>query len=401
MCYKVVKKGCEWMFNESIETLERLGAEITTREIKQQPELWQETLSVFTQKQSEIMKFLKTIQEKHDAIRVIFTGAGTSQYVGDSLVAYLKQVNDERVWDFRSVGTTDIVSNPLSYYQKDIPTLLVSFARSGNSPESVAAVELAKSLVDELYQLTITCAPDGKLAQNAKGDERNLVLLQPERSNDAGFAMTGSYSCMFLTALLVFDPTDLDQKTQWVQKSIELGQSVIERETEIQAIVDEPFDRVIYLGSGGFAGVARESQLKILELTAGKIATSFDSALGFRHGPKSFVNESSIAFIFVSNDAYTRKYDHDIINELANDKIARKVVAIQVEQDDQVSSEVFSFNADAKDLPDAYLTLPYVVFGQTVSLLASIKVDNRPDTPSPTGTVNRVVKGVTIYPFEG
>ena len=36
---------------------------------------------------------------------------------------------------------------------------------------------------------------------------------------------------------------------------------------------------------------------------------------------------------------------------------------------------------------------------QTVALLTSVKVGNTPDTPSPTGTVNRVVKGVTIHPF--
>ncbi|MBK0347750.1 SIS domain-containing protein [Aerococcaceae bacterium zg-ZJ1578] len=387
------------MFKESVEKLEQLGAEITTREIRQQPELWSETLQTYKERESEIQQFLAAIISEHQRIRVIFTGAGTSQYVGDSITPYLKQVNDERVWDFRSVGTTDLVSNPRAYFQADIPTLLVSFARSGNSPESVAAVELAKTIVDELYQLTITCAPDGALAQNAQGDERNLVLLQPERSNDAGFAMTGSYSCMLLTALLTFDPSDLNAKSTWTRLAIDMGQNVINREEEIAAHLSGDFDRVIYLGSGGFAGLARETQLKILELTAGKIATAFDSSLGFRHGPKSFVNETSLAFVYVSNDEYTRAYDLDMLNELASDQIAQKVVAIRVEDNDSLKSESFDFTSDYKGVPDAYLTLPYVVFGQTVSLLAAIKVGNTPDTPSATGTVNRVVKGVIIHPF--
>ncbi|MBF6626593.1 SIS domain-containing protein [Aerococcaceae bacterium zg-BR9] len=387
------------MFKESVEKLEQLGAEITTREIRQQPELWSETLETFKERSEEISQFLDNIKAAHERVRVIFTGAGTSQYVGDSITPYLKQVNDERVWDFRSVGTTDIVSNPRAYFQAEIPTLLVSFARSGNSPESVATVELAKQIVDELYQLTITCAPDGALAQNAQGDERNLVLLQPERSNDAGFAMTGSYSCMLLTALLTFDSSDFHDKIVWTLMAIDMGRDVLNREEEIAAYLSGDFNRVIYLGSGGFAGLARETQLKILELTAGKIATAFDSSLGFRHGPKSFVDEKSLAFVFVSNDDYTRAYDLDMLNELAGDQIAQKVVAIRVLNHDKLKSESFDFIEDYLEVPDAYLTLPYVVFGQTVSLLASIKVGNTPDTPSATGTVNRVVKGVTIHPF--
>ncbi|MBS4455392.1 SIS domain-containing protein [Tuanshanicoccus lijuaniae] len=387
------------MFKESVEKLEQLGAEITTREIRQQPELWSETLETFKERSEEISQFLDNIKAAHERVRVIFTGAGTSQYVGDSITPYLKQVNDERVWDFRSVGTTDIVSNPRAYFQAEIPTLLVSFARSGNSPESVATVELAKQIVDELYQLTITCAPDGALAQNAQGDERNLVLLQPERSNDAGFAMTGSYSCMLLTALLTFDSSDFHDKNVWTLMAIDMGRDVLNREEEIAAHLSGDFNRVIYLGSGGFAGLARETQLKILELTAGKIATAFDSSLGFRHGPKSFVDEKSLAFVYVSNDDYTRAYDLDMLNELAGDQIAQKVVAIRVLNHDKLKSESFDFIEDYLEVPDAYLTLPYVVFGQTVSLLASIKVGNTPDTPSATGTVNRVVKGVTIHPF--
>ncbi|ERI05825.1 hypothetical protein HMPREF9069_00562 [Atopobium sp. oral taxon 810 str. F0209] len=51
-------------------------------------------------------------------------------------------------------------------------------------------------------------------------------------------------------------------------------------------------------------------------------------------------------------------------------------------------------------MPELYLGLPYILFAQTVALNTSIKVGNTPDTPSPTGTVNRVVKGVSIHPFE-
>lgn len=385
------------MFKASQEELEQLTAAITTREIKQQPELWQEALAYYEAHRQSIREFLDEVVGK-ERVRVIFTGAGTSAYVGDTIYPYLKAVGDEDRYEFLAVPTTSLVSNPYAYFKADKKTILVSFARSGNSPESVASVDLGKQLVNDFYQITITCAPDGKLAQQAHGDRKNLLLMMPERSNDQGFAMTGSYTCMTLTALLIFDPAKEEEKAEYVKAIVEMGQEVVAREDELQAITHPAYDRVIYLGSGAFEGLAREVQLKILELTAGQIATAFDSSMGFRHGPKSFVNAHSLAFIFVSNNPYTRQYDLDIYKELAGDQIAEKVLAIGAEPLD-IAGEKFAFAADKGHLPDAYLALPFAMFGQTIALLTSIKVGNKPDTPSPSGTVNRVVKGVTIHPY--
>jgi tagatose-6-phosphate ketose/aldose isomerase len=192
----------------------------------------------------------------------------------------------------------------------------------------------------------------------------------------------------------------MEEKGSIVKTIRQMGESVIQREESIQEIIDLHFDRIIYLGSGSLEGLAREAQLKILELTAGKIVTAYDSPLGFRHGPKSFVNEKSLVFVFVSNHPYTRKYDLDILKEIQQDNIASYICAIGVDGEINYDGNTFSFGSDAGFIPDAYLALPFVMIGQTVSLLASIKVGNTPDTPSPTGTVNRVVKGVTIYEYQ-
>ncbi len=388
------------LFTLSKEKLIPLGASITTAEIKQQPELWGETLALYKEKRQQIEAFLKNLTEKHEHVRVIFTGAGTSAYVGDTVTPYLKEKVDEKQWGLMSVPTTAIVSNPYQFLKADIPTLLISFARSGNSPESITTVELAEQVVTDLYQITITCSKDGKLAQRAKGDENNLLLLMPERSNDQGFAMTGSYTCMALTALLIFDSLSVEEKLNIVETIQCMGKSVISREADIEKMITSDFERIIYLGSGGFEGLAREAQLKILELTAGKIATSFDSSLGFRHGPKSFVNEKAVVFVFVSNQQYTRQYDLDMLNELRQDNIASYICAITVDGDTNYAGDTFLFGSDARAVPDAYLSLPYVMVGQTLALFASIKVGNTPDTPSPSGTVNRVVKGVTIHEYK-
>lgn len=387
------------MFSKTNKELEQLGAKITTREIEQQPELWQQTWSIYQEKKSEIDEFLATINQKWGKVRVIFTGAGTSAYVGNTITPYLQKHGDRSKYNFEAIDTTKIVSTPEDYLEKSTPTILVSFARSGNSPESVATVELAKKMVTNLYQVAITCAPEGKLAQDLKGDTTGLVLLMPEKSLDQGFAMTGSFSCMSLAALLVFDTLADHEKKEIIDQIAEMGQSVINREAEIQSLVDTDFNRIVYIGSGCLGGLAEETRLKILELTAGEVAALFDTSMGLRHGPKSFLNSNTIVFDYISNNSYTRQYDLDILNEIKDDQIVPLVMAVGQEKEGQnYSGASFTFS-EKKLLPDAYLALPDVMFGQTVALLTSIKVNNKPDTPSPTGTVNRVVKGVTIHEF--
>ena len=379
--------------------LQHLGAIITAKEVEQQPILWKETFDNYIKKKTEITDFLEMISEKHGRVRVIFTGAGTSAYVGDTILPYLKRKINEKIWDLQSIPTTHIVSNPYEYFKKDLPTLLVSFARSGNSPESIATVDLGKQIVKDFYQITITCAPDGKLAQATDDDHSNLLFLMPSGSNDKGFAMTGSYTCMTLAALLVFDETSDGEKENFVENVIAMGENVIEREEEIGEIVNLDFNRVVYLGSGSLAGLTREASLKLLELTAGKTATLFDSSMGFRHGPKSFVDNKSLIFVFISNNGHTRKYDLDILNEVYADKITEYVWSLTTFEEESVAGNKFAFAGVGKDVPDAYLALPYVMFAQTIAMMAAVKIKNKPDTPSASGTVNRVVKGVTIHQY--
>lgn len=387
------------MLNYTKEDLIKLGAEITTREIYQQPDVWEDAFQTYTEKREEIAAFLQGIAEKHDYIKVILTGAGTSAYVGDTLVPYFKEVYDERKWNFNAIATTDIVANPQIYLKKDVATVLVSFARSGNSPESVATVDLAKSLVDDLYQVTITCAVEGELALQAQGDDRNLLLLQPAPSNDAGFAMTSSFTSMMLTALLVFDPTEFAVKAERFEVLVRLARKVLDNVADVKELVDLDFNRVIYLGAGPFFGLSHEAQLKILELTAGQVATMYESPVGFRHGPKSLINDQTIVLIFGSTRDYTRQYDLDLVREVAGDKIARRVVLLSDQAFDLENVKEVVLGCGGV-LTDIYRVFPYIVYGQLFALLTSLKVKNKPDTPSPTGTVNRVVQGVIIHEFK-
>jgi len=386
------------MFEMTTDQLNEIGGFNTTTEIKQQPELWLDTLNIYKENLETIESFLADARAMGEGrLSVVFTGAGTSDYVGDTCAPYLRHAGDTKLYDFKPIATTDIVSAPRDFLNPDEPTVVVSFARSGNSPESLAAVQVAKTFVKNVKFINITCAPEGKLAVESEGDADQLTLLIP-RANDKGFAMTGSYSCMTLLSTLIFDTASLEQKTAWVEAAAKLGEDVVARESEIAEFLSGDFNRVTYLGSGSFVGLAQEAQLKILELAHGLVATSWDSCMGYRHGPKSFVDDKTIVFVYMNNDEYTRQYDLDILNEINGDQIAAKTIAIQ--QDGAIKFDGTSFTLAGEALPEGYLALPFVMVAQVISLLNSVRVGNTPDTPSPSGTVNRVVKGVTIHPFE-
>jgi len=389
------------LFNMEQELLMTAKGYITASEILQQPTLWQETVDIMEHNKAQIQDFLGTALREQN-LRIIITGAGTSAYVGDTVAPYLRRSLGLRV---DSVATTDLVANPKDYFEKDTPTILISCARSGNSPESVATYNLAEQFVDELYQIVITCNKEGDLAKNTGGNAKNLLVLMPELSNDKGFAMTGSFSCMVLTLLVLFDLKNFTQNKVVIQELVDCGKRILVDEAgAMQKLVDYGCKRIAFLGSAVLKGLAEEAALKSLELSSGKVVTFSESVLGFRHGPKCIVDDHTIVFVFLSNQPYTRQYDIDIVKELYREKGNYKVVAISYGPDTtlaEMADYVFIVNKQGgTNREDAYAAMDYILYAQMYALLNSLKMGITPDNPRPDGTVNRVVQGVNIYSYK-
>jgi len=387
------------MFNLTQHELEEKKAISTASEIHQQPVVWQEMIDSLLENKDATEGFIKAIYEKHNAVRVIFTGAGTSAFAGDTLVPELRRQSQGNV-QFESIATTDLVSNPTEFLYKETPTILVSFARSGNSPESVAAISLGEDIVDDFYQVNITCNKEGKLVENSKGNQKSLTILTPEKAHDQSMAMTSSFSSMIIAAYFVFSPKTFteDSMTHVISNANHLVETVGD---ELDAIVKIDFERIIYLGSGLLAQLSHEAALKMLELTAGQVVAVHESSLGFRHGPKSILNDKSAVVLFMSQDPYTRKYDMDILREISADESELNVIVLADKVNDEMKELAdWAIAVNTEDKPfenDFELALLYVVFAQVLAMKKSIQLGITPDNPSPTGRINRVVKGVTIY----
>jgi D-galactosamine 6-phosphate deaminase/isomerase len=370
-------------------TADGLASLTTYREIVQQPAVWREAADTLAARADEVAAFLEPLFALPD-LRIVLTGAGTSAFAGEVLAPALARTLRRRV---DAVATTDIVSNPREMFAEDVATLLVSFARSGDSPESVAATQLAMTCLTSVHQLVITCNPDGRLAREHSGSTSSLVLLMPSATNDRGFAMTSSFTSMLLTAWLALAP---DQDPQLAERLAAAAEQVLGRPDELARLTGRPYDRIVYLGSGSLGGLARESALKLLELTAGKVISYYDTPLGFRHGPKAVLKDGTLAVVYLSNDAYTRRYDEDIVEELRAAIGAENVLAVSAQSDDAESWQIDG----VADVDDAVLTLPFVVIAQLLALRFSVALGRAPDNPFPDGEVNRVVQGVTIHPLQ-
>lgn len=391
---KVISK----LLGLEISRLEDCSGLNTAKEIIQQPDTWRESVKNLIKNKIEIKSFIDSFLSKKE-FRIILTGAGTSAFAGEVCEPYLTSLLNKRV---EAIATTDLVASPKSYFIKDIPTLLVSFARSGNSPESVHAVNLASQLVDDLYQIVITCNENGKLAKNTVNDEKSLLLLMPPQTNDLGFAMTSSFTTMVLNAMAVFNINNIENFSSDVDKLSNSVNDFIENNIEkVTSLANEDFERIVYLGSSTSKGIARESALKVLELTAGKVNASYDTPLGFRHGPKSVVDDETVSVIYISNDEYTRQYDLDLAKEMLAHKKNDKVVIVGDNiEEDILNKADYVFNVENINYTvenEVLLPLQQIIFGQMLSFLKSVNLGITPDNPCPTGEVNRVVQGVILH----
>ncbi len=385
------------IFNMSKEELLNKKAFDTASEINQQPDTFLKTFRQIEREKDSLKEFISSVTEKED-FRIILTGAGTSEFVGNTLELIL---NNKYGGNVRSIATTDIVTSYKYYIEKNIPTLIVSFARSGNSPESVGTVELSTRVNPNIKHLYITSNSEGALAKDALNNKNAYALVLTEETHDKSFAMTSSFTNMCLACLLAFNLDYLEYSVDMASKIIRPLKQLLDMEyTQIKKIVEDfDFERIVYLGANAFKGVAQESALKMLELTAGNVVTMFDTPLGFRHGPKSIINPKTLIVVYLSDDDYARKYELDLINEMSSQREGNKIFCVSSHRSLEIEKLVdyyYSFDNETK-LDYIFLAVEYVHVAQTLALFKSLALGLTPDNPFPSGTVNRVVKGVNIY----
>jgi len=345
----------------------------TWTEIHRQPEIWRQWARDFDLAAARAWVAAQDVEE------IWFMGAGSSAYIGEILVAGLEGAAGPRL---RAVATTDLVSRPRAYLDGRRP-LVVSFGRSGNSAETIGTLDALDALAPEAPRLNITCNPTGALAvRPAPGPQRAVVL--PEATHDAGFAMTSSFTTMVLTALAIFDPEGDLARLAPLADALDALLPLWRAEAEAAPIPE----RIVFTGAGALTFAAREAALKVMELTAGQVAALWDSSLGFRHGPKSFVRPGTDLVAFLAADPQAARYDADLVAELGQQFPEARLTSIG------------PGGALAVAMPwgEAWAVPLLVAFAQVLGVVWSDRLGLAVDDPfAGLGTLSRVVSGVKLY----
>src|SRR5882672_11182127 len=297
----------------SVEEQQRLSYWHTLREICQQPSTWVRTAEVMVQSAPKLLRSVQGVSS------IVLTGSGSSEYAGDCVRMVLQK---ELGVNVQAVAGGAILTHGGNALPIGRPALMVSLARSGDSPESVGALALMLKMEPDLRHLVLTCNSQGSLANTFRDDPRVAVITLDDRTNDRSLVMTSSFTNLVLAAPfldLIRDPPGYQAICVGLA-----GCATAPLQTQSDALAhaaNAPFRRALFLGSGTRFAAAREAALKMLEMTAGRVTTSCETYLGLRHGPMSAVHDETLIVSFLSTAPQVRAYEADVLQELAQKQL--------------------------------------------------------------------------------
>lgn len=380
---------------------EASGLVHTPQEIFQQPDTWERTYEKVSQLSFELKSFLKragVFNDPHARPSVVLVGAGTSDYVGRSLVTLLR-----RNWgcEVCAIPSTEL----LMCLEESLVTgksyVWISFSRSGDSSEGIALLELALADHPQINHIVVCCNSEGRMARTISESGNVLRLILDDEVNDRGLAMTSSFSNMVVAGQCLAHVQNLAAYRLTLKELIAAAKNILPPAAELaEQLVVDGFSKVCFLGSGPLHAVATESALKVLELTAGQIVTFSESFLGVRHGPLSALDNQTLTVGFVSGDARRRSYELDVLEEIRAKELAKNILVIAPgsgpEDEERLAKIGLMVTLDLA-AADSYRPPVDVIIGQLLGLFSSIRLGFKPDAPSPGGVINRVVSQVRIY----
>jgi tagatose-6-phosphate ketose/aldose isomerase len=390
---------CKLLELSEQEKVER-GLQHTPREIWQQPETWQATYEVCKANHSAIAEVLRQAGIGRGNISsptVYLVGAGTSDYTGRALASLLRKRWSCEVW---AVPSTTLLTEFDDYHRAGREYFWISFSRSGESPEGVALLERALEKNRDIRHLVITCNPQGPMAKLCgRYADRAHALVLDDAVNDRGLAMTSSFTNMLLAGQCVGHLDDFAQFGGVVAQLSDCGRQFLPQAAECAAeITTLGCTRAVFVGTGVLRGVADECSLKVVELSSGKVTTLAESPLGLRHGPMSSVDAQTVFVAFLSSDARRRGYEIDLLREIDRKRLGRVRVAVTAGDNLDVAQLTdYCLSVGPSGIPDHHRPVLDVMLGQLIGLFASMRCGLKPDQPSPSGTITRVVQPIAIY----
>ena len=363
----------------------------TLREICQQPPTWINTAEQMSSSSDVLRGCAEGVRS------IVLTGSGSSEFVGHCAALGLRRDLNILV---KVVPGAALLTYGTDVLPPERPALVVSLSRSGDSPETVGAISRCLQEDRRIRHLVLTCNPAGRAADTFRDDDAVKVMTLDEATNDRSLAMTSSVTNLVLAARSLGAVKPGQSYRVVCAKLSSIADNLLRSHIgTCAAVARTRFKRAVYLGSGSQLGAAREAALKMLEMTAGAVATLRDSFLGFRHGPMSFAHPDTLIVCFLSSDPLLRAYECDLLQEL-NDKelgLLKVIVGEDVPRDMARKDDVIIECAGLKEVGDDDAPVIHVVVGQLLAFFRCLEEGLHPDSPSVDGVINRVVQSFKIH----
>ncbi|MBM7130698.1 SIS domain-containing protein [Dyella mobilis] len=380
------------LLSQSPEAQQAAGYADTLREILQQPATWQDTFDLLRSPVAQ-QRLAKALDPR--PAYIVLTGSGSSIYIGECLAPVLQAG--------LGVPVQAIAAGTLLTHWRSVlppgPGLLVSLARSGDSPESAGVVNLLLEHAPSWRHLVITCNANGKLATQYRDESRVTALVLDERTNDRSLVMTSSFTNLLLGGTALLHDTSAALPASAVARAATDTQHIFDAHTDaVAALAQRGFTSAVYLGSGAAFGAAREGALKMLEMTGGKVVTLAETFLGLRHGPMSFVHPQTLVVALLSPDPAVRQYECDLLRELSRKQLgmAKLVVGDDIPADVLGPQDVGIATSTPTGGAEVAAMLSGVVVTQWLAFFRCLDQGGKPDTPSE-GVLTRVVEDFAIH----
>ena len=391
----------EELLHAPIEEQERRGYTCTAREIAQQPATWRRTWRQLRAQLPALQSFLAGagIQgQPAQRPEVFLVGAGTSDYIGRCLYQLLRQA-----WkcEVTAVPSTDLLIDFGDMVLPERAALWIAFSRSGDSPEGVAVLERALAEQPHIHHLVISCNASGKMMQRIANRPHCAGVLLAEETNDRGLAMTSSFTNMVIAGQALahaWSPEAYDPIAAALCDAAEEFLPLAAQAAKVLA--EQAYPQVCFVGAGAAAGAATEAALKLLELTAGQVKTMAQTPLGLRHGPMAALSPHTLLVSFLSTHERRQRYEIDLLREIERKHLAGHCIAIVgAGATAQPKLDAAEMLAPAKTyaIPDLYRPPVDILFAQLLGLFSSLRCGLKPDAPSPTGAISRVVQPIEVH----
>ena len=370
----------------------------TLAEIWQQPQLWADTARRVISTATDWGELVKT------AHAIVLTGSGSSFFVGKCVADALQERTSIPV---SAVESGEMLMLGASALPAARPLLVVSFSRSGDSPESSGLVQYLLDEEPSIHHLLICCNPNGSLVrkwgvQGTDEDPRVTVLTLDERCCDRSLVMTSSFTSMAVAALGLACQNPVAQE-EYLRAVDSLAANVSDLLTHlvepIQEFSSPNVDRMIAVGSGALHGAALEVALKMLELTDGRVMTRAETCLGLRHGPMCALNSRTLLFLPLSSHGLRRAYQIDLLREVGAKRLGGQKVVIGADLPwDDIGPDDLGLELPClRNAGDEWIAIATVVAGQLLAFLRCRTEGLCPDRPAVSESITRVVNSFTLH----